>query len=195
MESFEMFFYLLLGMGLSAACGFRVFVPLLVLGLAGRVDQVPLAENMLWIVSTPALVVLGAATAFEITAYYIPWVDNVLDTITTPMAVLAGTIATASVLDGTDPVIQWSLALLTGGTAAGAVQIATVATRAASSITTGGLANPLISTVEAGAASGVSLAMVLLPSFLAALFVLGVVVWAVRAILHRPEVRSVETTD
>jgi hypothetical protein len=195
MELLDSVFYLLLGVGLSAAAGFRVFVPLLVLGLAGRIEQVPISENMLWMTTTPAVVVFAAATAFEVAAYYVPWLDNALDTLTTPLAVVAGVVATASVLTDVDPLIQWSLGLIAGGTAAGVVQIATVATRAASSLTTAGLGNPLISTVEAGAATGVSLAMVALPTFLAALLVLSLLVWAARALVRRGRVRAMEPVE
>jgi len=177
--------YLLLGVGLSAACGFRVFVPLAVIGLAGRLGQLQLAGNMEWITSTPALTVLAAATIIEVGAYYIPWVDNVLDSITTPLAILAGTAATAAVLTGADPVIQWSVGLIAGGTTAGAVQLATVAARAVSTLTTGGLGNPVVSTLEAGAAAGVSVGMVVLPVAVAGLLVAGLIVWAIHALWKR----------
>ena len=72
-----------IGIALSAACGFRVFVPLFVLGIAGRVGHVPLAGDFHWITSTVALIALGTATVVEIVAYYVPWLDHALDTIAT----------------------------------------------------------------------------------------------------------------
>ena len=96
-----------LGLGLAAACGFRVFVPFLVLNLAARSGYVALAGNFEWIASTPALITLAVATALEIAAYYVPWLDNLLDSVATPAAVVAGIVVTASVVTGIDPYLKW----------------------------------------------------------------------------------------
>src|SRR6516225_5140167 len=132
-----------LGIGLSAACGFRVFVPLLALSLASISGHLTLAPGFAWIGSYPALVAFSVATCLEIAGYYIPWVDHLLDTIATPAAVVAGIIVTASMVTGMSPFLKWSLAIIAGGGAAGLVQGTTVLTRGASTATTGGLANPL----------------------------------------------------
>jgi hypothetical protein len=139
-----------LGIGLSAAAGFRVFIPLLALSIAGMTGTLELSHGFAWIGSMPALIAFGTATVLEIAAYYIPWVDNVLDTIATPAAVVAGTIATASVITDIPPLIKWVVALIGGGGIAGLIQGATVLTRAKSSVVTGGLGNPVVSTAELG---------------------------------------------
>ncbi len=139
---------LAVGMGLSAACGFRVFVPLLGMSLAARAGHLTLGPGFEWIGSGPAALAFSTATVLEIAAYYIPWLDNLLDTIMTPAAVVAGTIVTASMLSDLSPFLKWSLAVIAGGGAAGIVQGGTVALRAGSSGTTGGLANPAVSTME-----------------------------------------------
>lgn len=139
-----------LGIGLSAAAGFRVFIPLLALSIAGMTGTLELSQGFAWIGSMPALIAFGTATLLEIAAYYIPWVDNVLDTIATPAAVVAGTIATASVITDIPPLIKWVVALIGGGGIAGLIQGATVLTRAKSSVVTAGIGNPVVSTAELG---------------------------------------------
>src|SRR5215471_8006470 len=111
-----------LGIGLSAACGFRVFVPLLVMNLASMSGHLTLAAGFAWIGSYPALIAFSVATVLEIAGYYIPWVDHLLDTIATPSAIIAGTIVTASVVTGMSPFLKWTLAVIAGGGAAALVQ-------------------------------------------------------------------------
>ena len=137
-----------MGVGLAAACGFRIFVPLLVMSVAAVSGHLTLGPSFQWIGTYPALITFGVATALEITAYYVPWLDNLLDSIATPAAMVAGTVVTASMVSGMSPFLQWTLAVIAGGGAAGLVQTATVMTRAASTATTGGLANPLVATGE-----------------------------------------------
>lgn len=147
----QLFIYiasLCLGIGLSASCGFRVFVPMLVAALAAKFGGLPLAANMQWMASWTAIICLGTATIVEIGAYYIPWLDHLLDTITSPASLLAGTLLTASVLTGMDPAWQWGLGLIVGGGSAGMMQTGTVALRLGSAATTGGVGNPFVATLE-----------------------------------------------
>src|SRR5438445_8556680 len=139
-----------LGIGLSAACGFRIFVSLLVMSIAALSGHLTLAKGFEWIGSYPALIAFSVATLLEIAAYYIPWVDNLLDTIATPAAIIAGTLVTASLVTGTSPFLKWALAIIAGGGVAGIVQGTTVVARGASTAGTGGLANPLLATAELG---------------------------------------------
>jgi Domain of unknown function (DUF4126) len=140
---------LAVGIGLAAACGFRVFVPLLVMSAAAYTGHLELSSGFHWVGTLPALVAFASATVLEIAAYYIPWVDNLLDTVSGPAAVIAGTVVTASALTDVDPFLKWSLAIIGGGGVAGIVSGATTVLRGASTVTTGGVANPLFSTVEA----------------------------------------------
>ncbi len=139
---------IVVAIGLSAACGFRVFVPLLAMNIASISGQLHLSPEFAWIGSWYATVAFGVATVIEILAYYISWLDNALDVIATPAAIIAGTITTASMVTDMSPFLKWTLALITGGGAAGIVQGATVALRAKSSIATGGVGNPLIASLE-----------------------------------------------
>lgn len=138
-----------IGIGLSAACGFRVFVPLLLMSAAAQQGVLPLTEDFAWLRSSTALWSLAAASGAEVVGYYIPWVDNLLDTIATPAAMIAGTLASASVF-GADmsPFLRWALAVIAGGGAAGLVQGGTVAARGTSTATTGGTGNFIVATLE-----------------------------------------------
>jgi hypothetical protein len=140
---------LALGIGLSASCGFRVFIPLLAASIASKFGIIQLGESFSWMGSTPALVAFGLATVLEIAGYYIPVVDNILDSITTPASVIAGTLLTASVLTpDVDPMLKWGLGIIVGGGSAGIIQAGTALTRATSTATTGGLGNPAVATIE-----------------------------------------------
>ena len=152
-----------LGIGLAASVGFRVFLPLFALSLAAYNGLWDLNENWEWIGSLTALITLGAATVFELLAYFIPWVDNLLDTIAIPLAALAGTAAMVSTVAGLDPVVTWSLAIIAGGGTATAIKGAAASGRMASSLSTGGLANPAVATLETGTATVMSVASILAP--------------------------------
>lgn len=139
---------LCVGIGLSAACGFRVFVPLLITSLAAYSGHLTLSPGFHWIGSYPAVVTFSVATVLEVAGYYVPWVDHFLDTLATPAAIVAGTVITASFVTDVSPFLRWTLAVIAGGSAAGFVQASTVLVRGASTLTTGGLSNPLFATAE-----------------------------------------------
>lgn len=136
------------GIGLSAACGFRVFVPLLVMNIAALSGHLTLAHGFEWIGSYPALISFSVATALEIGGYYVPWLDHLLDTIATPAAIIAGTIVTASMVHDMSPFLRWTLGAIAGGSVAGIIQATTVMARGASGLTTAGFGNPIIATIE-----------------------------------------------
>jgi len=178
----ENLFAIIVGIGLSAACGFRVFVPLLAMSIAAQTGHLELAAGFQhWMATPTATAALGAATFFEIGSYYIPWLDNMLDTIATPAAIIAGTLVTVSVMPEMPPFIKWSISTIAGGGTAGAVQGLTVLTRAASAATTGGLGNPAVSTVEAGSSILLSLLALLVP-VLGLILVVFLLRWAIRKI-------------
>jgi len=141
---------IIIGIGLSAACGFRVFVPLLGLSIASLSGYLTLSPGFEWIGSWPALIAFASATLFEMGAYYIPWLDNAMDAVMTPAAIVAGSIVTASMVFNLTPFLKWSLAIIAGGGVAGLVQAGTVMLRGATSVGTGGLGNFLVATAEAG---------------------------------------------
>jgi hypothetical protein len=162
------------GIGLSAACGFRVFVPLLVMSIAALSGHLTLAHGFEWIGSYPALVAFSVATCLEIAGYYVPWVDHFLDSVATPAAVVAGTLVSASMVTDLSPFLKWTLAVIAGGGAAGLVQGTTVVARGASTVTTGGLGNPLVATLELLGAILTSALAILVP-LLALVLIAGLV--------------------
>lgn len=179
----ELLTSLLIGLGLSAACGFRVFVPPLVMSAAALSGQLALAPEFAWIGTYPALIAFGAATMLEVSGYYIPWLDNLLDTVATPAAIVAGTIATASMVSDMGPLLSWSVAIIGGGGVAGVVQGATVLIRATSTGTTAGLGNPGISTGEAIGSVTLSVLAIAAP-IVGAVLVALLLVLAIRRILR-----------
>ena len=150
METWELILSIIVGVGLSAACGFRVFIPPLVMCIAAKSGPgyVSFGPDFAWMGSDVALVTFSIAAVLEICAYYIPWLDNALDTIAAPAAVVAGTVTTAAMLGDISPWLKWSMAAIAGGGAAGAVQVTTTVARGASSMLTGGTANWVVSTGE-----------------------------------------------
>lgn len=165
------------GLGLAAATGFRVFLPLLLAGGAARLDYLPLAGGFAWLASTPALVALGVATVLEILAYYVPWLDHALDTIATPAAVGAGVLASMAVLTDLPPAVRWGIGIIGGGSAAGLIQGFTALLRLKSTALTGGVGNPVIATVEwlgAGVVAALAIVVPLL-ALLGVLLLLGLV--------------------
>ena len=160
-----------LGIGLSASVGFRVFLPLFALSLAAYFNIWQLNDSWQWLGSTTALLTLGVATLVEISAYFIPYVDNLLDTVSVPLAALAGTAVMLSTVSDLSPVITWALAIIAGGGTAAAISGTSSATRLTATATTGGIANPLVSTIETGTSIVMALVSIFLP-FLAVVFVL-----------------------
>lgn len=146
--AFETVLSILLGIGLAASVGFRIFLPLFALSISAYFNVWELNDNWEWIGSVPALVALGVATLVEIFAYFIPWVDNLLDSVAVPMAAIAGTAVMVSTIADLNPIITWALAIIAGGGTATAIKSTAATGRIASSTTTGGLANPLLGLVE-----------------------------------------------
>ena len=159
-----------LGIALAASVGFRIFVPFFVLSLASHFQIIPLNENWQWVGSEIAMITLGIATIVEIGAYLIPWVDNILDTIAIPLAAIAGTAIMLSTVANFDPFFTWTLAIIAGGGTATAIKSSTSTTRLASTATTAGLANPVVSTIESGTSVLLSIMAVFIP-VIAVLFV------------------------
>ena len=178
MTNFETILSVLLGISLAAAVGFRIFIPLLIMSLASITDHLSLSSGFEWIGTLPALIVFAAAALFELGAYFIPFVDNLLDTISGPTAVIAGTVVMASSIVEMEPLLKWTLAIIAGGGAAGIVQGLTTITRGVSSLTTGGLGNPVVTATETTASVGISILAIIFPMFIGVL-VLLLLIWAI----------------
>ncbi|MEL6908585.1 MAG: DUF4126 domain-containing protein [Cyanobacteria bacterium J06629_2] len=174
----EIILALCLGVTLSAASGFRLFVPPLALSLAALYGDLELASGFSWVGTYPTAIALGIATVVEILAYYIPVVDNLLDTVEIPTAVAIGTLLTAANLGEVNPLLQWSLAAIAGGGTAGIIETFTAMTRVASTGMTGGTGNFLVATAEALSSGVLSiLALTILP--LGVALVIGLLILAI----------------
>jgi hypothetical protein len=162
MNAIELVLGVVTGIALSATCGMRVFVPVFGVSIAALTGHLDLADGLAWLGSPVVAISAGVAMLAEIVAFYVPWLDNALDGIAAPLAVTAGTILTASQIHDVSPYLQWALAIVAGGGTATIFQTKTMALRAASTLGTGGIANPVVSTAETGlAATGTILTLVL----------------------------------
>jgi Domain of unknown function (DUF4126) len=161
--SLESLLSIALGIGLAAAAGFRIFVPLLAAGIAARTGFLPLTDGFQWLGSTPALLMLGTAAVVEVLAYYIPGVDHLLDVVAGPAAVGAGVVASASVMADIPQAVMWPLAIIAGGGVAGLTKGTTALLRAKSGVMTAGLANPVVATVETVGATGITVLALVVP--------------------------------
>jgi hypothetical protein len=177
--SFESALSIALGIGLAAATGFRIFVPLLVAGIAARAGYLPLADGFHWLASTPALLTLGTAAVCEVLAYYVPGVDHALDLIASPATVAAGVVASAAVMADIPPGVLWPVAIIAGGGAAGLTKGSTALLRAKSGVMTGGLANPVVSTVETVGATGLAILAIVVP-LLCLVGIVALLYWATK---------------
>jgi hypothetical protein len=167
----ETVFSILAGLGLAAACGFRVFVPLWVASVAVHAGYLNPSPEFAWLGSMPAMVTFGVATLMEVGAYYVPWLDHALDTLASPASVVAGTLIAGSIAVDIDPFARWTLAIIAGGGLAATVQAGTVAARGLSFTSTAGLGNPAVATAELGGALLTSAISVVAPG----LAILGLV--------------------
>ena len=166
---------LCIGVCLSAACGMRVFVPMLALGIATRLNILTPAHGFEWLGSWPALVAFTTAAALEMGASLLPWLDHAVDVIASPAAIVAGTLATAAQIHDAGPLLTWSTGLALGGGAAAIAQTTSVTTRAASTATTAGLLNPILGAIQSAASAVLSVLAIVVPVFAAVLVVLAAV--------------------
>jgi Domain of unknown function (DUF4126) len=183
MSNFDLAVSVMLGVGLAAATGFRVFLPMLIVSGAAYTGHLPLGDSFAWLGTPAALTMLGAAALAEILAYYIPGVDNLLDTLATPAAFVAGTVVSAAVMTDLPPMVKWTAAIIAGGGVAGLTQGVTAMLRANSTVFTGGFGNVVLATAELGGALLVSLLALAAP--LAALVAVALFLWFAIRLLRR----------
>ena len=179
-----------IGIGLAAATGMRVFVPLLVLGITARMEWLPLTDGFQWLSSWPAIIALAAAAVLEVGAYYVPVIDNFLDLLAGPMAVIAGIVATAAVTTELPPMLRWTLAIVAGGGTAGVVQTVTSVVRLKSTMLTAGFGNFVVASFELMASFLASIIAIFAP-VIAIFLVIGILMLFLafarkRTAAHRP---------
>ena len=191
MSNLDLVLSIMLGIGLAAATGFRVFLPMLIVSVAAYVGSLPLSEGFAWLGTPAAMLMLGVAALLEVGAYFVPGVDNLLDALAAPVAVFAGVIVSAATMTDLPPMMKWTAAIVAGGGAAGMMHGVTAAVRAKSTFLTGGFGNSAIAMVELGGALLVSLIALAAP--LAAFVIVVLILWlAIRLIwrFHRSASRA-----
>ena len=168
------------GLGLAAAAGFRIFIPLLALGIGAATGKLPLAAGFEWVGSTPALIAFGTAAVLEVLGYFIPYVDHLLDVVATPAAVGAGMLATAALATELPPLLKWGAVIIGGGGLAGLVQGATALLRVKSTALTGGVGNPAVAAFELFGSVTMIIVAVVLP-----LLAVGLALFLVVAVFRK----------
>src|SRR5690625_4583205 len=175
----EIIMAILIGIGLSAAAGFRVFTPLLITSIAEKVSLITLSEGFAWIGSTPALIAFAVATLLEIVSLYIPYFDTIMKNLSGPVATIAGIILTASFIQDIDPLFKWSLAIIAGGGIASVSHFTATTLRTGSTVATAGFGNIFLSIIEGVSAIGISFTAIFFPFiviFLILMIIIGFVV-------------------
>ena len=181
-----------LGVALAAATGFRVFLPMLIVSGAAYTGHLSLDNSFAWLGTRPALIMLSVAALVEILAYYIPVIDNLLDSLATPAAFVAGTVVSAAVMADVPPMVKWTAAVIAGGGVAGLTQGVTAMLRAHSTMLTGGLGNSIIASGELGGALVMSFLALAAPVAAIALVILFL--WLVVRLASR-RFRSANPSD
>ena len=180
-----------MGVALSACAGLRAFLPLFVVGLAGRLGWVPLSGSFEWLAGWPALVVFGIAVVVELVGDKFPVVDHFLDSMQTVVKPIVGAMLMLTVVSDWAPLYLTLVWIILGGTLAGVVHLTKAKLRLASTVTTAGMGNPILSVTEdAGALAG-TVGALLFPVAVALLVLLAIVVtWiALRRFLRRSPVK------
>jgi hypothetical protein len=177
MSAFEIALSVALGVGLAAATGLRIFLPLLIVAVAGYTGHLSLGESLAFLATPAAIAMLGIAAIIEVAGYYIPGVDNILDAAATPAAFIAGTVVAAAAFADLPPLVQWGAAIIAGGGVAGVTQGATALLRANSTVFTGGLGNAVVATGEL--IGSVVLALLALAAPFVALLLAALFLWLV----------------
>jgi hypothetical protein len=172
-----------LGIGLAAATGFRIFLPLLMAAIAARAGWMPMNESFVWLQSTAVLITLGTAAVFEAVAYLVPGVDHALDVLAAPLTFVAGAIASAAAMVDLPPSVLWPVAVIAGGGIAGLTKGSTAVIRAQTGVATAGLGNPVVSSAETILASVVAALAIALP-LVCVIAVAALAVWAVRRLMR-----------
>ncbi|KQT22167.1 hypothetical protein ASG31_02155 [Chryseobacterium sp. Leaf404] len=166
------------GIGLAAATGFRVFLPLFAVSLSSYLGWIPMNESFEWLAGLPTLIMTGIATVAEILAYYLPFVDNLLDSAAIPLSTVAGSVLFATQFADLGTFPQWALAIIAGGGTAATISSGFAGLRAASTATTAGTGNFIVGSTETAGAGFMTIVSMLAPviAFVLSIILLVVIV-------------------
>jgi uncharacterized membrane protein len=185
MSAMNLAMALLLGLGLSASTGLNTFLPLLLLSAAARfhIAGITLGAKFDWLTSDAAMIALIIACVLELVADKIPAVDHFLDTAGTFVRPVAGALASASVLTGIDPMVAAIVGIIIGAPTSLGMHTLKAGTRVASSATTFGCANPVISIIEDVISFALSVLAIFIPFLVP--FALAALVWLLWRAMQR----------
>lgn len=165
----------LVGIGLAASVGIRIFLPILIVSIFAYTGNLTLSTYFTWLGYLPVLVFLVIISVFELLAYYIPWLDNFLDAIEHPLSIIAGVLITGAVITDFNPYLKWLMALLIGGGVAGTINAATGMIRLKVSAESGGKKNFILSSVEIIGAIVLSILSILQPAIAGFITAIGLI--------------------
>ncbi|MEW6711718.1 MAG: 1-acylglycerol-3-phosphate O-acyltransferase [Candidatus Riflebacteria bacterium] len=153
------------GLSLAALTGFRAFLPPLVLGLVYRIfpDAVNINQQFAFLAQEPVLICLGVAALFEFLGDKIPLVDNFLDWLSIPAKIAFSAILTYAMIPGATHWFYLLVAIVFAESATLTVHTGKAGLRAASTMVTGGVANPVIGFIEDVISVAGAVAAILLP--------------------------------
>lgn len=149
--------------GLSTSAGLNAYIPLLIVALTARfTNLIELRPPFDWLTNSWVIAVIVVLLLIEIFADKVPLVDHANDVIQTFVRPTAGAIlfaATNNAISDLHP----ALAIVCGLLLAGGVHATKATVRPVVTATTGGLGNPVVSTVEDITALVVSIMAILVP--------------------------------
>ena len=176
---------ILTGSGLAVAAGLNAYIPLLVLGLAGRfLDFVHLPEQWTWLSNPWVLGIFGVLLVIEIIADKIPVVDSINDWLQTIVRPVAGGIAfgtgsssgTAVVKDPASFFTSYAwVPIAIGILLALGTHLTKMASRPVMNAMTVGAAAPIVSTAEDFGSVILSFVAILVP-ILVIVAIVGVII-------------------
>lgn len=195
------FLAILTGLGLSAACGFQVFIPPLIVSIAALTGNLELTEGLAWLGEWPSLIALSIAAVVDSIAHKVRAIDKMLNRVEAPLVAVAGTILSASMVTDMDPLLQWGLAAIVGGGSSEAIHLSksfiksplsidssdglttfSIAEGIAEEVAFGGLTLP-VSIAEDATATALPILAILFPVFTAFIVVLILVLLVVTAFM------------
>ncbi|MBH0108846.1 DUF4126 domain-containing protein [Salinibacterium sp. NG22] len=181
-------FEILTGSGLAVAAGLNAYIPLLILGIAGRVfDFVELPAAWSWLENPWVIAVLGVLLVVEVIADKVPVVDSVNDwiqTIARPAAggIAFGTGAASETAVVTDPASFFTseawVPVVIGIILAFGTHATKMAARPVLNAATAGAAAPVVSAAEDISSVLLSLMALIVP-VIGTLALIGLVAWLV----------------
>jgi hypothetical protein len=158
-------------------------MPFVFVGAVARYGGIPAPDVLQWTATDTGFLLLLVATFVEVLGDKIPAVDHALDVGATFLKPAAGLILPVALLQDLSPMAAWTLGIAAGAPIALGVHATKAGTRMASSATTVGIGNPIISFFEDALALLILVASLIAPVL--AVLVVGVLLVTVVRALRR----------